>query len=172
MKKIIFLSISLLALVLTGCGTESVQNKKIDVDNCKDCVFAFYNDYENYDRNATTLLEYTRDYKTLKDENGQQRKRFLGHMLDENGKILRGFSCGIENDEVFCLEGTRDGSSYESNREIIKRIYSENECKDRTTDIECRDDVYVWASKIGSVTVMDNNDYTCNTSWLGSMLCS
>jgi hypothetical protein len=86
------------------------------------CVYAYYTEEKNYAENASTLTGYTSDYTELLDENDEPRKVFLGHRLDKDGKIARGFACGIKDDNVYCIEGTADGSQYSKNTAIAHTV--------------------------------------------------
>ena len=172
MRKFLILSlITISILMLTGCGSSDKKQNgaSIDENDCKNCVFAFYTEEKQYGENGDILTEYTKDYTTLKDENGNQRKRFLGHILDKDGKILRGFACGIKEDKVFCIEGSKDGSTYESNKQILKKIYGEEKFSQYGSYIECYDDVGAIANYYGDVNVHDSDNCYVNSN--GSMYC-
>lgn len=50
--------------------------------NCENCVFAFFKDKKTF---GSKVSDYVKDYSTLKDNQGYQRRRFLGLILDSNG---------------------------------------------------------------------------------------
>lgn len=88
------------------------------------CVYAYYTDVKNYGKNGTgsVLSDYTYDYMSLEKYHGEGDVGllFLGHILDADGRIERGFLCGTRyNGNIFCLEGTTDGSKYEVNKNIL-----------------------------------------------------
>ena len=150
MKKVI-LSL-LLLIVLTGC---SISNKQEEV--CKNCVFAHYTIQRQYGKEGNTLEEYTKDYKTLKNESNEQRNKFLGHILDKDGKILRGFVCGIKQDKIFCLEGSMDGSTYETNKKTLEEMYDTDKCVDADSSFQCNDGFYAIIYKNGDALI-DNKE--------------
>lgn len=100
------------------------------------CVYTFY-DGQIYDGiDGYVLKEYTKDYKTLKDDDGNQRKVFLGFTLDDEGKINKGYLCGIEKGEIFCIS-----SEYNYTKEILKKTFDKDKCDD-SRGYRCEDDVY------------------------------
>ena len=113
--------------VTYGQAAGDTINPKGLIASCPGCVFAYYTDWLTYtdsdssghQLNRSTLNEYTNDYTTLK-KNGVQRKYFLGHILDSNNVIQRGFVCGIKNyglatEKAFCIEGTVNGYDHVDN---------------------------------------------------------
>ena len=138
MKKFMIVTLMIiLTLSITGCGKKNSSSKTTEIENCPDCVFATYKNYKKYGKDGDILTDYTTDYTTLKKSNGRQQDYFLGHILDENGKILRAFSCGIINDVPFCIEGTTDGIKAESNVKILKQVYGENDCTRTNSRVKC-----------------------------------
>ena len=93
-----------------------------------------------YDKTAMASFakEANKAAKELKTTTGESRKMFLGHTL-ENGKIKRGFACGINNENVFCIEGSRDGSKYEDNVDILRRIFGDDNCEEDDYFIICKE---------------------------------
>ena len=65
-----------------------------------------------------------KDYNEVISKTGKDY--FLGVILSDGdyGKIERAFACGIRNGKVFCLEGSTDGSTYETNKDILRKNYS------------------------------------------------
>ena len=160
MKKLLIIAL-LSTLVLTGCGSKNKEEKtNEEIGTCKDCVYAYYTDVKAYGEDGDVLTDYTKDYTTLKDENSNQRTSFLGHMLDENGKIKRAFVCAIEGDKIYCIEGTSDGSKYNSNKEVIKGIYDESKCEEEDTYYSCQGDRFVEISENGLASIDDDTGCT------------
>jgi len=84
-----------------------------------ECVYAYYTDQKTYiGDNRSTLTGYTNDYTTLLDGNNEQRQVFLGHILDSNDKIKRGFACSLVGGDVSCMEGTNTNKKYDMNRTV------------------------------------------------------
>lgn len=77
------------------------------------CVYAVYDNNKNYGENGDMLANYETDYTQLNSD------YFLGHILNDNGKIIRAFACILKDGMPICLEGTTDGSKYEKNKEIL-----------------------------------------------------
>ena len=97
--------------------------------NCKDCVFASFKDKKNF---GSIVTEYTKDYSTIRDNNGRQKRRFLGLILDSGNHIQKAYACGIEKGKAYCLEGTEDGHAFEYNVGILNQVFSSSECSYNT----------------------------------------
>ena len=163
-NKALIVSI-LLLIVLTVTGCEKKDNK----------VYAYYDDLKSYGETKNKLEDYKKSYKELKDENGKQRKYFLGHILDKDGKIERGFVCGIENDKPFCIEGKNDKETYEENKKILLDTYGKKKCKEEKYDnvsfmkcsgkldvsISSNGNGYIGISKSGQCYVRSDNSMYC-----------
>ena len=96
---------------------------KVD-ESAQGLVYAYY---LKKDANLTfgdVLTNYTTDFTTIKTSEKKQRRAFLGFKLDENNRIQRAYSCLIYNGVLYALEGTTDGSSYNSNRAIMNRMFT------------------------------------------------
>ena len=152
----------ILPLLLIGCGikTEKIIGSN-QIESCPNCVFSFYDGGKQYGEKGSILNDYTNNYKTLKYDEINQRRFFLGHILDDNKKILRGFACGIENGKAFCLEGTNDGSKYQDNIEILKEIYGQEKCEQFDDYIICKDELISGANINGTVDVGINDGPSC-----------
>lgn len=169
MKKGLLLIIVL--LILEGCAkpSNSIAGSK-QINSCPNCVFSYDDRGLKYGEKGSTLKEYTNDYTTLKNNKDEQRRYFLGSILDDSGKIIRGFACGILNEVPFCLEGTNDGSKYETNIDILKSIYGEDKCEEFEDYIVCRDTLIAGTNKNGNADVgiegacmaISNNTLVCN----------
>ena len=165
----LFLLLIFILFTITACG----KKEKFTIDSCENCAFSFYNEESSkqYGTNKT-LKDYTYDYKELKTTTGESRKMFLGHIL-ENGKIKRGFACGINNENVFCIEGTRDGSKYEDNVDILRRIFGDDNCEEDDYFIICKDDISAATNRDGTVNVgVSSDDLECMAISNGTMNCS
>ena len=101
------------------------------ISSCPGCKFIYTTNVYQYggddNINATdvsTLTGVTTDYTTL------NKNYFLGFTETQNGKIDRAFACGIKGEtpndgKAFCIEGTNDGSKYESNSSLLYELYGE-----------------------------------------------
>ena len=149
MKKFIFITLIMSALLLTGC-----DNKKT-VEGCSDCVFSYYT-YEEEKDIGDVLTNYTNDYKTLKDENGNQRQYFLGHTIDKDKKITKSYACGILNDKAFCIQGIdglKNKDIYPNNQGIIKKVYGEDKCNSVSYQTLCKRNINSSTYTNGNVEV-------------------
>lgn len=168
MRKLVFILL-VITIIFTACNKE----EKATINSCEDCAFAFYNEESSkkYGTNDS-LKDYTYDYKELKNKNGDNRKMFLGHILKDN-KIKRGFACGINNDKLFCIEGTRDGSKYEDNARILRNIFGDDNCKEDDYSIICKDDIFAGTNRDGTANVRISSDgIECMAISNGTMNCS
>ena len=188
MKRILTLSLVLVSIfVLSGCGKTENKNEKetqgqkivipeIDettvknIETCKDCVFAVYTEAKTYGENGSVLKDYTKDYKTLKDAEGNQINSFLGHILDKDGKILKGYVCGIENEKLICLEVVDDETKYNANRTVLVDIYGSEKCYQDDTYLECKDNITISAYNFGDVFAYSDG-YKCAVYGTGTMNC-
>ncbi len=168
-RKVKFLLLIFIFLTITACSKE----EKMTINSCENCAFSFYGNESSkqYDANIS-LKDYTYNYKKLKNKNGENRKMFLGHML-ENGAIKRGFACGINNENVFCIEGTRDGSKYEDNARILRSVFGDDNCKEDDYYIFCKDDIFAGTNRDGTANVgVSSDDIECMVISNGTMNCS
>ena len=147
MKKFLILSlVTISTIMLTGCGTNSSNKsgnqtgKSSQIESCPNCVFAFYDGAKYYGENGSILTEYTNDYTTLKDKDGKQRKFFLGHILDKDGKIEKGFACGINNEKPFCIEGNK---TYKEVISELKKVFGDSNCNEIDSEYTCVGDIAV-----------------------------
>ena len=169
MKKYFLLLLIVFSFFVTACN----KREKISVNSCENCAFAFYNEESSkqYGKNIS-IKDYTYDYKELQNNNGDSRKFFLGHML-KNGKIKRGFACGINNENIFCIEGTRDGSKYEENASILRNVFGDDNCEEDDYFIICKDDIVAATNRDGTVNVGFSSDgIECMAISNGTMNCS
>jgi hypothetical protein len=137
------------------------EPKSYETINCENCVFAFYTNPEELGR---VLYDYTKDYTTLKDDKGKQRRRFMGHILDGNDIIKRVFVCGIEKGKMYCLEGATDSSTSEYNVKVLNIAFALGECSynDDNTQYTCVGETRSDIRKDGYVRVHFDND--CHVS--------
>ena len=90
-------------------------------------------------------------------------------MLGTDEKIQQAFACAIEDGKMFCIEGTSDGSKYESNLAIVKDIYGEKKCSTRGTRTVCNGTVSSNISKTGYVSTSERG--SCTISEYGEISC-
>ena len=124
---------------------------KID-ESAEGLVFAYYQKKDAQLTFGDVLTNYTTDYTTIRTGSGKQRCAFLGFKLDENDKIQRAYACVIYKGVLYALEGTTDGSKYESNKAIMNRMYEPGEIEDKGYRYS--------AMKGGTHADVRNNGYT------------
>ena len=109
-------------IICTKEGSCTVKFNIDDAIGCPDCVYARFSNQniKYYGTNGSVLSEneYEKKWKTITDTG---ETTFLGMILDENGKITRGFACGYRNETAFCIEGA-NGAAYQSNVDLIKSL--------------------------------------------------
>ncbi len=168
-KKYVFLLMIISILLITGCSNKN----KMTINSCENCAFSYYDEESSkkYGENVH-LKDFTYDYKELKTKEGENRKMFLGHILSGK-KIERGFACGINNDKVFCIEGTHDGSKYEDNALILRSIFGDENCEEDDYFIICKDDIYAATNRDGTANVGVSSDgIECKAISNGTMNCN
>lgn len=127
------------------------SNLPSSISNCPNCVYAIFSEEnrkllpgtqprKDYRTNQYDVLKdedyklhsYTKDYRKLIKDVDEDKRYFLGFIIDDNEIIQRAFACGIEKKKPFCVEGTLDSSAYENNKQILLNIfgkYGEKEYK-------------------------------------------
>ena len=127
---------------------------------CPGCQFMYMIDTFHYggddNENATIVSEIPAgvvkdDYRDVVSESNTSW--FLGFTETQEGKIDRGFACGIKGDapnqgRAFCIEGSMDGSTYESNKDILFAFYGPY---DSETNLGC-DDNYSFVTCYGTIS--------------------
>ena len=129
MKKVlVVILLTFSVFMLTGCDLFKKEEK---VKGCKDCVYDYYylmdHVWDGENKVGSKVLKYDKDYTTLKDENGNQRDIFLGYKINSEEIIEKIYVCIMKNDTPICIEGSKDGSTYNSNTKILKEAFSD--CK-------------------------------------------
>ncbi len=164
MKKILVIVLLMSTIMLTGCDLFKKEDGK--VKSCPDCVYDYYYlmDHAWDDENAVgnKVVKYDKDYKNLKDENGNQRDIFLGYKIDKEEKIEKIYVCIMNNNKPICIEGSKDGSTYESNTKILKESFNDCELDTENSEKLICNDGKVAAFKSGFVGVA-NDKIICKT---------
>ena len=103
------------------------------IDTCPNCKYLFYlssdygsTEYIPYDGitplSSTQMNMLQNNYEDVVEEVG--KPVFLGLDVNENTNIVeKAYVCGIENDVPFCLEASKDGSTYTTNQEIMMPLF-------------------------------------------------
>lgn len=176
MKKYLvgLFAIVLCLVLVTGCGKSESNDSgnggstdnggsKTSLGTCENCVFAYYKTGMKFGSEGDVLTDYTKDYTTLKDDSGNQRNVFLGHILDDSEKITRVFACTIKDGKMFCLEGGKQsGNEHPENKKVLDSVYASGKCKESGSMYECRDSVIANSNSTGSVMVQ--NGGICNVN--------
>ena len=154
------------APVVTDTPSPSSQG----IASCSNCVYAYYEDYKHFLGDKTILTDYANDYQNLQDVSGNVRLKFLGHVLDGEGKIEKSFACGVENSQAFCLEGAPDSSKYENNKALLQSIFGEGMCTESEVGFLCQGSIKADAYLDGNVKV-SGDDYECQVYNNGDSAC-
>ena len=144
---------------------EMVENL---LNNCNNCVYAYFTDKKSI---GSVLDNYTKDYNTLKNTNGEQRKSFFGFLLEGN-KISVSFVCAIKDNKSFCVEGLGSVSKFKSNVTLLNEIYSAGQCRyvsngrsyicnDGQISAEVKADGYVSIKYDSNCTIFGNGQIYC-----------
>ena len=151
------------------------------IDSCPGCVYAYTTEYWYYTGEDQTTLEskdFKEDYNDVMSETG--KNNFFGLILDDDTKkITNVFSCGVENETPFCIEGTIDGSRDSDNRNLLVKIYGEYDettgsgCINEGSDMYCYGSLsansnssgYVYVSGDGALCYVHDSGYAiCDES--------
>ena len=170
------------------------------IPSCPGCKFTYithsydpyyYGGASNPDATVvSTMTVVTNDYRTI------NKPIFLGFTETQDGKVDRAFTCGIKGKDyneqtyeynidsinegtVFCMEGTTNGSTYNSNLSLITGStlwndpdYSAGRCVDNTTSIECNGAIYANIDQNGYANLIDyNTGANCAVTETGQFYC-
>ena len=109
---------------------EDIVVTKVD-ESAEGLVFAYFQKKDGELTFGDVLTNYTDDFRTIKTSSNKQRCAFLGFKLDENDRIQRAYACVIYKGVLYAVEGTSDGSKYESNKAIMNKMYGPDEIDDK-----------------------------------------
>ena len=127
------------------------------IDSCPGCTLFAYTTNSLTIGTSTAPDDATTDYTTL-----TEHPYFLGFITNsDTGVIERAFTCGIENDTPFCLEGF-DPSKYsdDDNVGILNTIFPECGADASNSYARCYgSSVDADADDSGCVSVYDDNGY-------------
>ena len=141
-------------------GGESGSSAPTIAEMCPNCKFiqshlGHYYD-EQFELNEEWETTPQTDY-TLLGEN-----YFTGFILNDNNEVSRGFVCGIEKGNAFCLEGG-DTSKYSNNIDILNSFFDDEECN----EVSFNDSVYLAyeciGSSVGAEVLHDENNASIGT---------
>ena len=91
-------------------------DEAIDIVNMPSCVGCIYT-RDSGTVGSTFTGTSEKHYQAMITEDN---KPFLGFKLDSDNEITNGYVCGFKDGVPFCLEGTPDSSSYESNATLLQ----------------------------------------------------
>ncbi len=146
------------------------------IETCPGCVYAYYTDTKYYNAADRSILDnYVEDYTQLKDGNNQQREYFIGHILDDENKIVRAFACGIKDyglptEKAFCIEGALNDNAggnsqtraqmFTRNQQLLEsnELWGNAGCSDDNVDIRCPGTVVARAHTTGTVEISNSSD--------------
>ena len=185
MKKYLIISLVVLTtLMLTGCGKAKKENNEKKEENqnnteevmCEECIFSIYSNSKKIGKDGDTLTEdYKTDYKEMKDGRGVQIPVFLGHKLDVNAKILKGYACQVIDNKLLCLGQISNQKTYDANKELLTKFYTEEECNINSTYTICSritdTDSFTTTISINGLTQIKVNNKTCSIRPDGKMSC-
>ena len=146
-------------------GTEAVSNIPT-IDSCPGCVYAYTTQVWSSSETPTTLTsdQYKENYEDVVSETG--KNYFLGMKLNASGTIEKAYACGIKDGETFCLEGSRDGSTYNANKTLLQSERLERLYNNGCTESDGGDDGF-YVSCDGSVNAYayDNGDVSVSAGY-------
>ena len=147
----------------TAEGNVSEDGGKAKVNQiptCPDCVFTFYETATFTTWNtrgvAPTVFnvnDLKEDYRDVEAYSGIGTL-FLGLVLNDNNQVERAYACGVEEGIPFCVEGTKDGSKYSANNNVLNSLHSEDPsgCTQSNSGF-CSRDYWVGIGESGTVQV-------------------
>ena len=127
------LSFKIKAVSQEGTWVEEPTVALPTIASCPGCYFMYTENSYNFGTNGTLVENvtdaYSNDYSEIVSSSGKEN--FLGFTIN-NGKIERAFACGIKQENPnqgtpYCLEGSFDGSTAETNIAIIASIFGVKE---------------------------------------------
>ena len=134
---------------------------------CPGCVYTYVTFMRQYGTNGTILTsdQYEEDWENVVRSTG--KPRFLGMILDNDNRIVRAFACGVNNEVPFCIEGSKDGSKYSDNHEILQSTLLYNGTCGSTY---CSGSVNVTNASHGYILV-NNSEGGCDVRTDGNFFC-
>ena len=102
-----------------------------NVINCDGCVYAYFSDEgDNAKRIGSTISanEYTTDINNLKTGGNKQRHNFFGLVLSGN-TISKAYACILKDKNIYCIQGSVDGTYFTNNIGILNQIFTANQCR-------------------------------------------
>ena len=162
------------------------------IDSCPECKYIYTTNTYYYDGvNQSTLTTFANNNEMLLDDYNNVlltsgKNFFLGFKV-ENDIVVKAYVCGIkinnQNQEIpFCVEGSTDGSTFDSNKNLIlgETLWNDpelsgNECEVVGLDngISCgeyKTNVFVDVYLNGSIGIFTNGVF-CNVNNDGSVGC-
>ncbi len=101
------------------------------VINCDGCVYAYFSDEGDEAKKIGSTLsldEYTTDINNLKTGGNKQRHNFFGLVLSGN-TISKAYACILKDKNIYCIQGSVDGTYFTNNIGILNQIFTANQCR-------------------------------------------
>lgn len=115
------------------------------IDPCPGCKFIYvsgkqmyatWNSYKYIPTQLSTADGLKDNYQDVVLSSGKQY--FLGVKLNDNNQATNVYACGIKNSNLFCIEGTKDGSGYLANKELVQKEHLwNNSCTEGANYMQC-----------------------------------
>lgn len=112
----------------------SYEDEKVVVEkviNCDGCVYAYFSGEGDKAKKIGSTLskdEYTTDITKIRTAGNKQRHNFFGLVLSGN-TISKAYACVLKNNNIYCIQGSTDGSYFTNNIGILNQIFAADKCK-------------------------------------------
>ena len=153
--------------------------------SCPNCQYTYpsstiYTNWNTSSQETTTLTTgLYKNYNSLLDA---EKNYFLGVVLNSSNEVTRAYACGVKSEnpnqgEVFCVEGTINGSTYAANENVLNPIYGVYDsgtnlgCEDNTTSLVCHGAINASIDDDGEAEVSVDTNNKCSVSHDGSAIC-
>ena len=167
-------------------SNEVVSNLPATIDTCPDCKYTFHladydeSNYEfyntlTYGSSATALTSsqinnlYT-DYRELMAETG--KNYFLGVKVNSTTNVIeKAYSCVVEGNSPFCIEGSTDGSNFINNKNYLESLYG-NACTPyENFNLYCEGDYNKYVDAEGETDISEGDNGGCYIEGSGKAYC-
>ena len=154
----------------------NTKSKKLAMElMCPGCKYIYTTTAFQYGSGATALDSTLQS--ALKDNwedvvTGSGKKYFLGVKVNSSTNVVeKAYACGIKDGVPFCIEGSKDGSTYNANKALLQSasLYN-NGCNARGSAVSCSGSVGADAYPDGGVLV-DGDSGVCTAGTNGNAKC-
>lgn len=130
-------------------------------DMCPGCKYIYTKTTFQYGSGATALdstlqSELKDNWEDVVTASG--KKKFLGVKVNSSTNVVeKAYACGIKDGVPFCIEGSKDGSTNNTNKTLLNSasLYN-NGCNDDGSEVRCYGPVGAGAYSSGDVFVFNN----------------